>query len=246
MDSDIGDAGQSIPEIVVRAPQLGGLGRSGMNPFGSGFGMDFSNFGQGITNVGAMNYGAGFNPGASMNFNNLLQPKKPEKPEPPPETKEKDERSWREKKAAGEYPILAWFRDKAGEIGEAIKEHGWDFVKNALLFNPQTRPVVLAIDAFKAFQEGGPGGIMGALGQTAMQKVFGPNLDVAKGIYGAASGRMTPGQALGSVAISRGMRAGIQGLMKNIYGQWGMNGVRLAMPLLQTALQARGQGPGGP
>ena len=237
MDSDTGDYGHSIPEVVVRASPIsrGGSYSVYQNP----------SFGAFDPGGGIMGIPSGFNPGAFS----WTDPIKPEAPtETKAETKEKDERSWREKRAAGERPVLDWFRDKAGEVGELAKKYGWDFVKNALLFNPQTRPVVLAIDAFKAFQEGGPGGIMGALGQTAMQKVFGKNLDVARGIYGAISGDMTPGQALGRVALSRGMKMGINNLMKNIYGQWGMDGVRLAMPMIQTALQGqgKGKGPGGP
>jgi len=144
--------------------------------------------------------------------------------------------------------IKAGIKNKLENFKDPKKRSDWfkRFFGNLLRFHPQTRLPMLAADAFKAFQEGGAGGILGALGQMGMQKVFGKNLDVARGIFGAASGLMTSGQALGNVAMSRGMRAGIQGLMKNIYGQWGMNGVQIAMPLLQTALQGKGKGPGGP
>ena len=220
-----------VPILYAQNRDLGGSPNLS-NLWGPGFGMDFSNFGQGITNVGAMNYGAGFSPGASW-----LQPKKPE---PPPETGPLGGTLGPRIKAA--------IKNKLENFKDPKKRQAWfkRFFGNLLRFHPQTRLPTLAIDAFKAFQEGGAGGIMGALGQMGMQKVFGKNLDVAQGIFGVASGGMTPGQALGRVTMSRGMRAGIQGLMKNIYGQFGMRGVQIAMPLLQTALQARGKGPGGP
>ena len=247
---DIGGEGGPSPNISdfieVRASPISGLSGAYsvyQNPSFGGF----------DPGGGIISLGGGFNPGASMNFNNLLQPKKPEKPEPPPETpepppetKEKDERSWREKKAAGEYPVLDWFRDKAGKIGELVQKYGWDVVKNALLFNPQTRPFVLAWEMKEAFQEGGGGGLGEFFGKMGMQKLFGKNLDVAGGIYGVASGNMTLGEGLGKIVLGRGMKAGIRELVGVVHGQWGMNGVRVLLPMLKTGLQARGQGPGGP
>jgi len=138
-------------------------------------------------------------------------------------------------------------RKAAGKIVNVVKKYGKDFAKNLARFaNPYTAAGMMVWDAFEAFKEGGAEGIKNAIGQTAMRRMFGKNLDVAGGIYGAISGDMTPGQALGRVALSRGMKMGINNLMKNIYGQWGMDGVRLAMPMIQTALQGKGKGPGGP
>ena len=154
--------------------------------------------------------------------------------------KQKDERSWREKRIAGDTPFL----DRLRNIKDKDKRRAWAkrFFGNVLRFNPATRSMMMVYDLAKAIKEGGREGIMGALGQTAMQKIFGKNLDVAGGIFGAASGQMTPGQAFGKVAMSRGMKMGVNNLFKNIYKQWGMPGVKTAMPIVKTLMQ--GQGPG--
>ena len=98
------------------------------------------------------------------------------------------------------------------------------------------------VDLAKAIKQGGGQGILGALGQMGMQRLFGRNTDVARGIFGAASGQMTPGQALGGVAMGRGMQMGMNNLMKNIYKQYGMRGVQIAMPIVKTLMQGPGKG----
>jgi hypothetical protein len=154
--------------------------------------------------------------------------------------KQKDERSWREKRIAGENPFL----DRLKNIKDPAKRRAWAkrFFGNILRMHPATRTMMMAIDLGKAIKQGGGQGILGALGQTAMQRLFGKNLDVARGIFGAASGQMTPGQALGGVAMNRGMRIGVNNLMKNIYKQYGMSGVKAAMPIVKTLMQGPGKG----
>jgi len=205
----------------------------GQQPGGSSRGLTGSysifqnpSFGAFDPGSGIMGIPSGFNPGGFS----WIQPEKPE----PPLTQ------WQRIKAA--------IKNKLENFKDPKKRSDWfkRFFGNLARVNPGTALPMAIYDIVQAIKGGGPGGILGALGQTAMRRMFGPNLDVARGIYGAVSGDMTPGQALGRVALSRGMRAGIQGLMKNIYGQWSMDGVRLAMPMIQTALQGKGKGPGGP
>ena len=101
---------------------------------------------------------------------------------------------------------------------------------------------MLANDLVKAVKGGGSQGILGALTNMGMQRVFGKNLDVARGVLGTATGRYTPAQALGRVGMNRGMRAGMQGLMKAAYKQGGMPAVRTVGSLMQTLMQ---RPPGG-
>ena len=129
-------------------------------------------------------------------------------------------------------------------IKDPEKRRSWfkRLMGNLLRMNPATGPAMGIYDLAKAIKQGGGQGILGALGQKGMQKIFGKNLDVARGIFGAASGQMTPGQALGGVAMGRGMKTGMNNLMKNIYKKYGMSGVKTAMPIMKTLMQ--GQGPG--
>ena len=214
---------------------IGGQGGSPsfFGPGGAGFGMDFNDF------SGIGNYATSF----MLPSGNVMDPLGFVAPTETKEKEEqKDERSWREKRAAGENPFL----ERLKNIKDPAKRRAWAkrFFGNLLRFNPATRSMMMVYDLAKAIKEGGREGIMGALGQTAMQKIFGKNLDVASGIFGAASGEMTAGQALGGVAMGRGMEMGVNNLMKNIYKKWGLRGVQIAMPMIETILKGQGQGPG--
>jgi len=212
---------------------IGGQGGSPsfFGPGGAGFGMDFNDF------SGIGNYATSF----MLPSGNVMDPLGFVAPtETKEKEEEKDERSWREKRAAGENPFL----DRLKNIKDPAKRRAWfkGLIGNMLRMNPSTRIGMMVIDLAKAINKGGREGILGALGQMGMQKIFGKNLDVARGIFGAASGQMTPGQALGGVAMGRGMQMGMNSLMKNIYKQYGMRGVQIAMPIVKTLMQGPGKG----
>ena len=203
-----------IEEVVVSVPRISGVNMPDM--FGpGGVGFDPGQF----SGIGS-NYANMFGGGAGLDPSGYLQPKAPTTDAP------------------------ATFLDRLRNIKDKDKRRAW-FKRafgNMLRMNPSTRIGMMVIDLAKAINKGGREGILGALGQTAMQKIFGKNLDVARGIFGAASGQMTPGQALGGVAMGRGMQMGMNNLMKNIYKQYGMRGVQIAMPIVKTLMQGPGKG----
>jgi hypothetical protein len=216
-----------IPNIVVTA-QKGGGGR-GLS--GSMRGWDVPAGGFEWRDLGGVGDPITLSKGLDVHWTDM--PDKFDKKTEQPQTTEQQKQSFFTK-------LLGRLQN----IKDPEKRQAWfkRLMGNILRLNPATGPAMGVYDLVKMIKEGGQEGVMGALGQMGMQKVFGPNLDVAQGIFGAASGRMTPGHAFGGVAMNRGMRAGIQGLMKNIYKQYGMRGVQIAMPLVKTALQGPGKG----
>jgi len=211
-----------VIEEVVAFGQQPGAGVNMPDMFGpGGVGFDPGQF----SGIGS-NYANMFGGGAGFDPSGYLQPKAPATDAP------------------------ATFLDRLRNIKDKDKRRAWAkrFFGNILRMNPATRSMMMVVDLAKAIKEGGGQGILGALGQMGMQRLFGRNTDVARGIFGAASGQMTPGQALGGVAMGRGMQMGMNNLMKNIYKQYGMRGVQIAMPLMETILKGQGQGkgPGGP
>jgi hypothetical protein len=218
----------SIPNIVVTAPKIGGGGRglagamrSWTPPAGGFEWRDLGSIGDPIR----------ISKGLDVHWTDM--PDKFDKKTEQPQTTEQQKQSFFTKMLG-----------RLQNIKDKDKRRAWfkRLIGNLARINPTTAPFMLANDLVKAVKGGGSQGILGALTNMGMQRVFGKNLDVARGVLGTATGRYTPAQALGRVGMNRGMRAGMDSLMKAAYKQGGMPAVRTVGSLMQTLMQ---RPPGG-
>jgi hypothetical protein len=102
---------------------------------------------------------------------------------------------------------------------------------------PQLRAAMMVRNLVKGFQQD-PKGLLTSLALSRL----GPNADIGRGILSTLTGSSTPGQAFGNVLKNRGMRAGMQGLMKAAYKQGGMPAVQTVNALVKTLMQRPGGG----
>jgi hypothetical protein len=125
-----------------------------------------------------------------------------------------------------------------GTLGPKIKQFAKVFGLNAAMaMFPQLKAIMMVRNLVKGFQQN-PKGLLTSLALSRL----GPNADIGRGIFSTLTGSSTPGQAFGDVLKNRGMRAGMQGLMKAAYKQGGVPAVQLTNTLMKTLMQ-KGGGP---
>ena len=125
-----------------------------------------------------------------------------------------------------------------GTLGPKIKQFVKMFGLNAAMSAfPQLRAAMMVGKFIKGLQTN-PKGLLTSLALSRL----GPNADIAKGILSTLRGTSTPGQAFGNVLKNRGMRAGMQNLMKAAYKEGGMPAVHTVNSLMRTLMQRPGGG----
>ena len=125
-----------------------------------------------------------------------------------------------------------------GTLGPKIKQFVKMFGLNAAMSAfPALRAAMMVGRIIKGLQTD-PKGLLTSFALSRL----GPNADIAKGILSTLRGTSTPGQAFGNVLKNRGMRAGMQNLMKAAYKEGGMPAVHTVNSLMRTLMQRPGGG----
>jgi len=206
-----------IPKVTATAPRIGGRGLAGgMRTWEAPAG------GFEWRDLGSI--------GDPINFSNKLDVHWSDMP-----TKEEREQQAQQAQLPASPPQTGIF---GGTLGPKIKQFAKVFGLNAAMaMFPQLKAAMMVRNLVKGLQQD-PKGLLTSLALSRL----GPNADIGRGIFSTLTGSSTPGQAFGDVLKNRGMRAGMQGLMKAAHKQGGMPAVQLTNTLMKTLMQKGGGG----